>query len=51
MYYNKPGYKAEKRGNLRLTQRRIEEDMTIENPGKIIINFTIPIFIGNIFQL
>ena len=50
MYYNKPGYKAEKRGNLRLTQRRIEEDMTIGNPGKIIINFTNPIFIGNIFQ-
>lgn len=50
MYYNKPGYKAEKREDLILTKRRIQEDMTIGNPGKIIMNFTIPIFIGNIFQ-
>lgn len=28
----------------------MERDMTRENPGKIILNFTIPIFIGNMFQ-
>lgn len=28
----------------------MERDMTIGSPGKMIINFTIPIFIGNIFQ-
>ena len=28
----------------------MERDMTVGKPGKIILNFTIPIFIGNIFQ-
>lgn len=28
----------------------MERDMTVGRPGKIILNFTIPIFIGNIFQ-
>ena len=28
----------------------MERDMTRGNPGKIILNFTIPIFIGNMFQ-
>ena len=28
----------------------MEKDMTTGSPGKIILNFTIPIFIGNIFQ-
>ena len=28
----------------------MERDMTVGNPAKIILNFTIPIFIGNIFQ-
>lgn len=28
----------------------MEKDMTKGDPGKIILNFTIPIFIGNIFQ-
>ena len=28
----------------------MEKDMTAGTPGKIIFNFTMPIFIGNIFQ-
>lgn len=28
----------------------MERDMTTGNPGKMILNFTIPIFIGNMFQ-
>lgn len=28
----------------------MERDMTVGRPAKIILNFTIPIFIGNIFQ-
>ena len=28
----------------------MERDMTAGIPGKIILNFTIPIFIGNMFQ-
>lgn len=28
----------------------MEKDMTVGSPGKIILNFTIPIFIGNMFQ-
>ena len=28
----------------------MEKDMTAGRPGKIIFNFTMPIFIGNIFQ-
>lgn len=28
----------------------MERDMTRGNPGKIILNFTIPIFVGNMFQ-
>lgn len=27
-----------------------QQDMTVGNPGKIILSFTIPIFIGNVFQ-
>lgn len=30
--------------------KALQKDMTTGNPGKIIINFTIPIFLGNIFQ-
>lgn len=39
-----------KREVFRLVQKQMQEYMTKGNPGKIIINFTIPIFIGNIFQ-
>lgn len=39
-----------KREVFRLVQKQMQEYMTRGNPGKIIINFTIPIFIGNIFQ-
>ncbi len=28
----------------------MQQDMTVGNPGKIILNFTLPIFIGNVFQ-
>ena len=28
----------------------MEKDMTVGSPGRAILNFTIPIFIGNIFQ-
>ena len=31
-------------------ENRMEKDMTAGTPGKIIFNFTMPIFIGNIFQ-
>ena len=27
-----------------------EKDMTVRDPQKIILNFTIPVFIGNVFQ-
>ena len=27
-----------------------EKDMTVGDPQKIILNFTIPVFIGNVFQ-
>lgn len=30
--------------------KSLQKDMTTGNPGKIILDFTIPIFIGNIFQ-
>lgn len=30
--------------------KSLQKDMTTGNPGKIILNFTIPIFIGNVFQ-
>lgn len=33
-----------------MARRDIQTDMTAGNPSKIILNFTIPIFIGNIFQ-
>lgn len=28
----------------------MQQDMTVGNPGKIIFHFTVPIFIGNVFQ-
>lgn len=28
----------------------MQQDMTVGKPGKIILNFTLPIFIGNVFQ-
>ena len=28
----------------------METDMTVGSPARVILNFTIPIFIGNIFQ-
>lgn len=28
----------------------IQQDMTVGKPGTIILNFTLPIFIGNVFQ-
>ena len=28
----------------------LQKDMTTGKPGKIILNFTLPIFLGNIFQ-
>ena len=28
----------------------MEKDMTVGNPTKMILNFTIPLFIGNVFQ-
>ena len=33
-----------------MPRKEIQTDMTAGNPSKIILNFTIPIFIGNIFQ-
>lgn len=33
-----------------MAERRIQTDMTAGNPSKIILNFTLPIFIGNLFQ-
>ena len=33
-----------------MARKEIQTDMTAGNPSKIILNFTIPIFIGNIFQ-
>ena len=30
--------------------RTVQNDMTVGNPMKIILNFTLPIFIGNVFQ-
>ena len=30
--------------------KTLQKDLTTENPGKIIFNFTLPIFIGNVFQ-
>lgn len=31
-------------------ETKMEKDMTVGSPGRAILNFTIPIFIGNIFQ-
>ena len=28
----------------------LQKDMTVGNPGKIILEFTLPVFIGNVFQ-
>ena len=28
----------------------MERDMTVGNPAKVIFNFTVPIFLGNVFQ-
>lgn len=28
----------------------MEKDMTVGNPTKMILNFTVPLFIGNVFQ-
>ena len=33
-----------------MAEKRVQTDMTAGNPAKIILNFTIPIFIGNLFQ-
>lgn len=33
-----------------MARREIQTDMTVGSPFKIILNFTIPIFIGNVFQ-
>ena len=33
-----------------MAEKRVQTDMTVGNPAKIILNFTIPIFIGNLFQ-
>ena len=33
-----------------VAEKRVQTDMTVGNPVKIILNFTIPIFIGNLFQ-
>ena len=30
--------------------KTLQKDMTTGNPGKIILNFTFPIFLGNVFQ-
>ena len=53
LYYNKP--KLPKNDfNLRegftLAREHVQTDMTAGSPMKIILNFTIPIFIGNMFQ-
>ena len=33
-----------------MAKKRVQTDMTAGNPAGIILNFTIPIFIGNLFQ-
>ena len=33
-----------------MARREKQTDMTVGSPFKIILNFTIPIFIGNVFQ-
>ena len=33
-----------------MAKRQVQTDMTAGNPARIILNFTIPIFIGNLFQ-
>lgn len=53
LYYNKP--KLPKNDfNLRegftLAREHVQTDMTAGSPMKIILDFTIPIFIGNMFQ-
>ena len=30
--------------------KTVQNDMTMGNPMKIILNFTLPIFLGNVFQ-
>ena len=30
--------------------KAVQRDMTVGKPMKVIINFTLPIFIGNVFQ-
>ena len=41
---------SEKGGGAVLEKKEIQSDMSVGNPLKIIVNFTIPIFIGNMFQ-
>lgn len=33
-----------------MAEKSVQTDMTVGSPAKIIVNFTIPIFIGNMFQ-
>ena len=33
-----------------MAEKCVQTNMTVGNPAKIILNFTIPIFIGNLFQ-
>ena len=40
---------GKKRGYI-VAKRQVQTDMTAGNPARIILNFTIPIFIGNLFQ-
>lgn len=40
---------GKKRGYI-VAKRQVQTDMTAGNPAGIILNFTIPIFIGNLFQ-
>lgn len=34
----------------RIAMKKLEKDMTTGNPGKIILSFMMPIFLGNVFQ-
>ena len=42
--------RRKKEGYITLAEKKIQTDMTVGSPSKIILNFTIPIFIGNLFQ-
>lgn len=33
-----------------MAKKEIQTDMTVGSPSRIILNFTVPIFIGNLFQ-